>query len=58
MPDATPMTKRDKMLARQVKWRLANKEATVVALEDAGYEVYLVEKKQIVELMSVQVPKQ
>ena len=53
-----PQTQREKTLARQVAWRKARKEADFVALRDVGHEVYLCERRQIVELMTVQVPRQ
>ena len=55
---AAPLDKRAKMLARQVAWRKAKKDADFVALRDVGHAVYLCERRQIVALMTVEVPKQ
>ena len=59
-PDEPPLpekTKHEKTLARQVKWSKDKKDAEIVALRDVGHDVYLIERRQIVELMSVQLAR-
>ena len=57
-PEAAPQTLAEKNKAKLVKWRKEIKDAEAVAMRDVGFETYLVEKAQIIKLMTVEVPKQ
>ena len=55
---AAELSRKEKSKARLVEWRKSVKEADAVALEDVGNATYLVQKSEVVRLMTVEVPKQ
>ena len=55
---AAELSKREKNMARLVQWRKDRRDVELVAVEDIGLATYLVQKSQIVSLMTVEVPRQ
>ena len=52
------LSRKEQSKARLVQWRKEIKEAEAIALEDVGSATYLVQKSQVVRLMTVEVHKQ
>ena len=57
-PPPQDLSRKEKNRVRNVQWRKDIKEAEAIALEDVGHATYLVQKSQVVRLMTVEVRKQ
>ena len=55
---AVPLSKAEPSKARLVQWRRDIKEAEAIELEDVGFATYLVQKSQVVKLITIEVRKQ